>query len=345
MTTMQGPDNPYAPNTLDYFAYEQVRAGAFPDIATAIRQIRGMRPDLPLDPNGDGIRRGVTHVNGQGGGDPNTGRGYQPAPVAPTRGGQDGGPPAPSWVGGFTPAQGGVPRDPGSGGVVPKSPGYYRPGAQPGSDRYGGTMRGNTNAPGLQSNGDDDPWSIGAFEGGTYDPETLYRWFQRAQAGDGKAAWVLRQVGFLDEQNRPAFNTPDGLEQWAASRKLDRRAAQGASTPWYHDPGNWGYRDQGFRNEQDARDAYAAAPWAQGKEGADAPSSWRRPQAGGLEPGGVISRFPLDPNAGLRDPGRGGRVDHADPGPYEKLGPEASRPFRKTYPDMEELPWDDKLRW
>lgn len=136
--------------------------------------------------------------------------------------------------------------------------------------------RQNSNAAGVQSNGDDDPWLIGAGIGTTYSPEVMYRWYQKAKAGDGKAAYVLRQVGFFDEQNRPKFTGKDGLEQWAASRHLDRKADASAKSPWYHDPGNYG--QAGFRDEKDAVAAHTATPWAQTRGGPnDGPSSWAPP--------------------------------------------------------------------
>lgn len=138
--------------------------------------------------------------------------------------------------------------------------------------------RTNTNAPGVQSNGDDDPWLIGAGIGTTYSPEVMYRWYQKAKAGDGKAAYVLRQVGFFDEQNRPKFTGDNGLADWAASRHLDRKADAGAKSPWYHDPGNYG--QEGFANEQDAIAAHTAQPWAQVAGGEnDGPATWRKPSA------------------------------------------------------------------
>ena len=212
----------------------------------------------------------------------------------------------------------------------PAAPGYYRAPQAAGQDRYGDTMRGNTNAAGAQSNGDDDPWLIGAAEGTTYDPETMRRWYQRARAGDGKAAWVLRQVGFFDEQNRPTFDSEDGLERWASSRKLDRRAAQGSAAPWYHDPKNWG-DGEGFTGADDAARAYADTPWAQTRRDDDRPSDWpsRRPR-----PESVRYGTSQQERWGPAEP-----LDSSDPSKGEVL------PFRGWGDEEDPLPWAQDKGW
>lgn len=134
---------------------------------------------------------------------------------------------------------------------------------QRGQDQYGASPIANSNQPGVQSNGDDNPWLIGAFEGGTYDPSVMKMWAQRADAGDPKAAWVLTQVGF-----QPGMT----LDQWASSRKLDVHADEsgGAPSPWTHDPRNAPrqlgvnqgdslydlYNGSGYQDESDALKNY-----------------------------------------------------------------------------------------
>jgi hypothetical protein len=277
-----------APNPMDELqrrAALLVQQGRFRTIQEALRALqvggpqqapptRLAQPDSRLGPIVRGQDPGGTPISGFApippGGDPRQG----PAPSTNTA------PPG-------TPGTKGGPSGPGRGpGSTP--PGYYRAPDPSGQDKYGGAMRGNTNAQGVQSNGDDDPWLIGAAQGTTYDPMVLMRWYDRAMKGDGEAAWVLRQVGFLDEQNRPVFNSKDGLEQWANSRKLDRRASEGSATPWYHDPKNWG-ADQGFGGESDAMAAFDAAPWYQTARDGDGPSQWR-PQRGA--PAGDDPRLP-----------------------------------------------------
>jgi len=104
--------------------------------------------------------------------------------------------------------------DPVSPGIQRSPVGIHgRPGQEKWSpdDQYGLGMRQNTNQAGVQSNGDDDPWLIGAFEGGTYDPGVMREWVGRAAKGDAAADWLLRQVGL-----QPGMSP----EEWAASRNL-----------------------------------------------------------------------------------------------------------------------------
>jgi hypothetical protein len=96
-------------------------------------------------------------------------------------------------------------------------------------DKYGPGMRVNTNQQGVQSNGDDDPWLIGAFEGGTYDPDVITLWYERAVAGDKAAEWVIRQVGIQRGMN---------MEDWAQSRGLTTyQEAFAPGGKYYRDPG------------------------------------------------------------------------------------------------------------
>lgn len=227
------------------------------------------------------------------------------------------------------------------------------PGNPPTYWKDSGQTAVNTNAPGVQSNGDDDPWLIGAGIGTTYSPEVMYRWYQKAKSGDGKAAYVLRQVGFFDEQNRPKFTGADGLEQWAASRHLDRKADAGAKSPWYHDPGNYG--QEGFRNEEDAVAAHTATPWAQTRGGQnDGPSPWQRPQATpaatptaaqpsagpAMERGAAPESYPLE------DKGDG-TVGHSDkPMPIDKVAPNVDPELAKYAEALKKKPTiDDEVNF
>jgi hypothetical protein len=63
----------------------------------------------------------------------------------------------------------------------------------------------------------DDPRRIGAYSGGYYAPEDIAQWDAKARAGDGGAAYVLRQVGYYDPQNNPAYGD---VGAWAKARNL-----------------------------------------------------------------------------------------------------------------------------
>lgn len=128
------------------------------------------------------------------------------------------------------------PQPDGSTGAGVRPPAPVTPTPPPGPRTY--DAKGHA-SDGSQSVGLDNPWKIGAFQGGTYDHDTLA---ELAAIADGKkqgsisageAAYVLRTVGFIPD------GSADYETKWAASRKLDRYAQNsGGTSPWWHDPAN-----------------------------------------------------------------------------------------------------------
>jgi len=184
-------------------------------------------------------------------------------------------------------------------------PGPERRGPQ---DQYGAGMRQNTNQAGVQSNGDDDPWSIGAFNGGTYDPKVMSAWVQRAQQGDPQAAHVLSQIGYEKGMSG---------EQWAASRQLATRdEGFGASGKWYTQPQG---APQAGAQRQSMQPPQAAAR-DQGLDGL--PASWGGGAASVPAPQGKQSASYTDDGWG--DIARGAQSSGApDPGLMHQAYPGA----------------------
>lgn len=218
--------NPYRPGTLEYLAQEQVNQGYFPNLATAILALRGTHGSLPSD------LPGVA-------GNPPAAKQPEPPPSATTV------PP------GVRPGNAPTPLPTAAPGAAPAPGRTY--------DKKGHASDGS------QSVGLDNPWKIGAFEGGTYDHNTLAELAgiadgkQQGSISAGEAAYILRTVGFVPD------GQPNYEQRWAASRKLDRYAQTpeaGGSSPWWHDPAN--APDEAtreayggaYRNEQEARDNY-----------------------------------------------------------------------------------------
>lgn len=226
-------------------AEAQVRSGRYPSLDQALaaimraegaisQQARPTRPTgaptsgrqgMPLERGGvvnpeASYRNPPLRAAGSGGDAPH---GTGQAPIATAQGGPRGvTPPAQAPQAPPARSQAGVEGDPG-----PEKWGVFTPGAgvkDPAEVKY----RQNTNQAGVQSNGDDDPWLIGAFDGGTYDPQVMQRWVERARQGDGSARWVLEQVGY-----QPGMDP----QEWAGSRNLTTRdEAFGAGGKWYTAP-------------------------------------------------------------------------------------------------------------
>jgi hypothetical protein len=348
---LKGPDNPFQEGTIEYLAYDQVLKGNFPNLEQAVVKLKGVRPDLPSDPNTAEIRAGITlkgsegtsgqaykdnlppgyTVDAQGNTHPPA-SGSAPLPTNDPRG-MGPRPGQTSTAPQFGPAGGSSSPPAGAGGAPARQkgpPGYWQaPDVE--SDERGAMLRPNTNAPGMQSSGSDDPWLIGASAGMTYDPQEMERIYKRARAGDGAAAYILRQVGFFDEQNnlihKGVEGGASGLEEWAASRQLDRKAAAGSPSPWYHDPKAWG-EDYGFGNESDAIEAYKQAPWKQiHREGESDPfSSWKPKAAGGVPAGGNTPGVQPGGNPPTSPPGPTGTPPKGNQPGVGTYGPPAGLP-------------------
>lgn len=215
----------------------------------------------------------------------------------------------------------------GSAGPGVRPPAPVTPTPPPGPRTY--DAKGHA-SDGSQSVGLDNPWKIGAFQGGTYDHDTLA---ELAAIADGKkqgsisageAAYVLRTVGFIPD------GSADYETKWAASRKLDRYAQNsGGTSPWWHDPANAPSAETTaslggrYGSEKDALDNYGWWETQGGtpsnRSGGAAPDPTPMPGDGQAQP--MIGSTPQglrDTIAGMRNPAP---TDPAPPDTIPDPGP------------------------
>lgn len=172
-------------------------------------------------------------------------------------------PPVSPVAGAASPNQQGGAQSVAPGTTAPRGPGGPAPVVAPGGPAAGAAPPAGANpklprsydnlghaSDGSQSIGDDNPWKIGAIEGGTFDPDTMAKWLTKAKAGDKAAQWVLQQVD---------YHPGESGEDWAARRKLDRYVPDEASA-YQHDPGyddHFQYTEgQGYGNQANATASY-----------------------------------------------------------------------------------------
>lgn len=222
---------------------------------------------------------------------------------------------------------------------VPGQAGHMQPRMQP----------GRPTAP-MQSNGDDNPWRIGASEGMTYDKGTMELLLERAKAGDGEADYILRQVGYFDDNNQAKNGDVAG---WAKARNLseyDLEQDAVGQGPYRGRPGEGGppdpYATQGGPDKAAVRggqplsgnpyqhtNAPDQAP-AAGQVGADSDRSAPNPASGTVQqrtkrPDGTYITQSYAPPSGMGADGRGiGDPTQVDPNsPYQSGGrPQPGQP-------------------